>query len=376
MPPKTRQRTGDAMKIVFYAPLKSPHHAVPSGDRLMARQLIAALEMAGHSVEVVSELRSFTATPDPDLRAQMTTIAGEEIARLLAMPTSTRPQLWFTYHPYYKTPDQIGPVVASEFGIPYVTAEASYSGRRDQQGWHENQRLVADAVRQAAVNLCFTERDRRGLMDAIPEGVYAHLPPFIDPALFASPAAEAQRRLVTVAMMRDGDKLESYAMLASALALIREKDWTLTIIGDGPKRSHVQAMFATFGGQRIDCLGQKNADELAIELSRGGIYVWPGCGEAYGLAYLEAQAAGLPVVAQATAGVPEVVVNGKTGILTPDGDVEAFAAAIAELLDNSQRSREMGAAARQFIFAERSLEAASSRLDALLQQHLGERYAR
>ncbi len=364
------------MKIAFYAPLKSPHHAVPSGDRLMARQLIAALEMAGHSVEVVSELRSFTATPDPDLRAQMTTRAGEEIARLLAMPTSTRPELWFTYHPYYKTPDQIGPTVARVFGIPYVTAEASYSGRRDKQGWRENQCLVADAVRQAAVNFCFTERDRRGLMEAIPEGVYAHLPPFIDPALFQAPAEKAPRRLITVAMMRDGDKLDSYAMLARSLDLIREKDWTLTIIGDGPKRPDVEAMFETFGDRRIDWLGQKNADELAIELSRGGVYVWPGCGEAYGLAYLEAQAAGLPVVAQATAGVPEVVVNGKTGILAPEGDLEVFAAAIAELLDDPQRSREMGGAARQFIFAERSLEAASMRVDALLQQHLGERYAR
>ena len=40
------------MRIAFYAPLKSPNHPVPSGDRLMARLLIAALQRAGHDVEI------------------------------------------------------------------------------------------------------------------------------------------------------------------------------------------------------------------------------------------------------------------------------------------------------------------------------------
>ena len=53
--------------------------------------------------------------------------------------------------------------------------------------------------------------------------------------------------------------------------------------------------------------GRAAPDEMPSSICRGAIYAWPGCGEAYGLAYLEAQAAGLPVVAQETAGVPEVV---------------------------------------------------------------------
>ena len=53
----------------------------------------------------------------------------------------------------------------------------------------------------------------------------------------------------------------------------------------------------------------------------GAIYVWPGFGEAYGLAYLEAQAAGLPVVAQDIDGVPGGRARWQTGILTPPGDV-------------------------------------------------------
>ncbi len=63
------------MHIAFYAPLKSPNHPVPSGDRQMARLLIAALRLAGHSVEIASELRSFSATPEAGGREQLAALA-------------------------------------------------------------------------------------------------------------------------------------------------------------------------------------------------------------------------------------------------------------------------------------------------------------
>ena len=103
-------------------------------------------------------------------------------------------------------------------------------------------------------------------------------------------------------------------------------------------------------------------------LGQGGIYVWPGCGEAYGLAYLEAQAAGMPVVAQATAGVPAVVRHGETGILTPEGDVAAYAAAIRDLIRDDAKRQAYGRAARGFVLGERSLALASRRLAGLLRE--------
>ncbi|WFU12512.1 glycosyltransferase family 4 protein (plasmid) [Rhizobium sp. CB3090] len=364
------------MKIAFYAPLKSPNHPVPSGDRLMARLMIAALEMAGHKVEIASELRSFTPTPQDASRVEIDRNAADETDRLLeTWRREPSPDLWFTYHPYYKTPDLIGPLAAASLGIPYVTAEASYSRRHDNSGWGENQRLVAEAVRQAAVNLCFTERDRIGLLDAVPEGRYERFLPFIDTAPFGPLADDvAPRRLISVAMMRRGDKFDSYAMLAQALALIRDRDWTLTVIGDGPMRGEVRTLFSVFDADRITWLGERSTPEIVTELRAGGIYVWPGCGEAYGLAYLEAQAAGLPVVAQATAGVPEVVMNDVTGFLTPEGDRRAYADAIVRLLDDDRKCRAMGKAAYRFVHEERSLTAASKRVEAILRKHLGDSY--
>ncbi|GAC1042924.1 glycosyltransferase family 4 protein [Rhizobium sp. No.120] len=362
------------MKIAFYAPLKSPTHPVPSGDRLMARQIIAALKMAGHEVEVASELRSFTPTPEAGPRMEITRQAKSETERLLEQwGGMLSPDLWFTYHPYYKTPDLIGPSIARKLGIPYVTAEASYSRRHDETGWQENQRLIADAVRLAAVNLCFTERDRTGLLDAIPDGRYERFLPFIDTSPFARSSAEPLR-LITVAMLRKGDKFDSYTMLARALHIIRDQDWTLTIIGDGPMRGEVGSLFSAFGENRIIWCGERSTTEIAQELATAGLYVWPGCNEAYGLAYLEAQAAGLPVVAQATAGVPEVVMAGMTGLLTQEGDIEAYAGAIAELLNDASRHRAMANAAYDFVHQERSLPAASRRLETILRTYLGDAY--
>ena len=352
------------MDIAFYAPLKSPDHPVPSGDRLMARLLIAALERAGHRVTVISPLRSFSRAPGAGpARAEI----DGEIERIRALwHKGGVPDLWFTYHLYYKAPDWLGPSLAQACSLPYVTAEASWSKRRDGEGWAANQSAVLDAVRQAAVNICLTRRDQKGLIEADCGANVALLPPFIDGSLFAAlPPAPVENRLITVAMMRPGDKFDSYRALATALQRVRAP-FSLTIIGDGPCRDAVEALFAPLGPQRVTFLGECSRDEVAALLSTASLYVWPGCGEAYGLAFLEAQAAGLPVVAFRTAGVPEVVEHDVSGILTPDGDAGAYAAAISHLLGDAATRHRLARKARRFALEERSLETAARNLDVIL----------
>jgi len=221
------------MKIAFYSPLKAPNHPVPSGDRLMARLLMQAMAMGSHELHGA-------------------------------------PDLWFCYHPYYKAPDLLGPELASRFNISYVTAEASYSPKRNAMGWQAVQDGLLSSLNEAAVNICFTERDREGLAQASPGLQWAMLPPFIDPAPFLKVVPQPKRtRLITVAMMRAGDKLESYRALSSALALLpQDLDWTLEIVGDGPEREAVQAMFSGFPENRLVWHGQKAARKLPFMSGR------------------------------------------------------------------------------------------------------------
>ncbi len=355
------------MKIAFYAPLKSPDHPVPSGDRLMARQLIAALALSGHDIEIVSHLRSFSATPE--VPAGQLDLAGQEVERIAAAWRRDRvPDVWICYHPYYKSPDRLGVSLCRQFGIPYVTVESSYSARRNIGDWAVSQNLVREAMRMAAVNICLTARDCRGILEAVPEARVAMLAPFIDVAPFVSqePVAK-QGRLVTVAMMRPGDKLSSYQALAAALSGLRAEDWTLDIVGDGPARPEVEAAFAPIAPDRLRWHGELPPEAVRRVLADGAIYVWPGHGEAYGLAYLEAQAAGLPVIAEAVAGVPEVVRHEATGLLVSPQDQAAYASAILRLLTDETLRRSYATAARRFVMDERSLQAASVRLDDILQ---------
>jgi glycosyltransferase involved in cell wall biosynthesis len=356
------------MRIAFYAPLKSPNHPVPSGDRQMARMLMAALIRAGHAVGIVSELRAFSASSATGAHDEVKRVAQQEVARIAAhWARETPPDLWFCYHPYYKAPDFIGPELSHRFGIPYVTVEASWSSRRSVDGWAESQKVVADGVRQAAVNICVRIKDREGLKNIAPHGRYEMLDPFIDVEPFRSVAPQlGSRRIVTVAMMRPGDKLESYRMLARALERIDHLPWTLLVVGEGPGRNDVRAEFARLDPTRVEWLGEKAPQDIPAILAQGALYAWPGFGEAYGLAYLEAQAAGLPVVAQAIDGVPAVVRDGRTGMLTPPGNLVAFADALAKLLGDQATRRSMSEAARDFVMHERSFGIASARLAEIL----------
>ncbi|WCK01759.1 glycosyltransferase family 4 protein [Agrobacterium tumefaciens] len=364
------------MKIAFYSPLKSPNHPVPSGDRLMARLLMKAMTMAGHEVFVASELRSFLKQPDDPARPSLADEAEREIETIAERWLQEgAPDLWFCYHPYYKAPDLLGPELVQRFGLFYVTAEASYSPKRNGMGWQAVQDGLLAALNGAAVNICFTARDREGLVRASPTLQWAMLPPFIDAgAFFSNTPRPEPARLITVAMMRAGDKLSSYRTLSEALALLPENlDWTLDIVGDGPERAAVEAMFSAFPDHRLVWHGEKSPTEIAALLSKAAFYVWPGHGEAYGLAYLEAQAAGLPVVAEKVAGVPEVVKSGTTGLLTPENDTAAYAETIKTLLSDDRQREELAKAARRFVIDERSLENAAAKLNQILLQAKAQR---
>src|SRR5687767_2980513 len=116
------------MRIAFYAPLKPPDHPTPSGDRRVARVLIEAVRFAGHQPFVASRLRSYDGAGDPFRQARVALIGRGAAERLLQRwdrQPAAAPELWLTYHLYYKAPDWLGPRVSAALGIPYVIAEAS-----------------------------------------------------------------------------------------------------------------------------------------------------------------------------------------------------------------------------------------------------------
>jgi glycosyltransferase involved in cell wall biosynthesis len=372
------------MRIAFYAPLKWPGHPIPSGDRLLARMFVAALAAAGHDVVLASRLRAFDGGGDAARQARIAKIGAALAQRLIRRwqhAGSGAPDLWFTYHVYHKAPDHLGQRVARALGIPYVIAEASIAPRQRDGAWREGHRAAAAAIRDADAVICVNPADVPHVAAARgAAAITTMLPPFCDVAGFVAAGATAEARaaatalapprdsprLVTVAMMRPGDKLASYLVLADALERLRDVRWHLVVVGGGSAAEAVRTRFAALGPERVTFVGTQPPPTVAALVGGADLFVWPAVAEVIGLALLEAQACGVPVVAGRRPGVAAIVADGVTGRLTAPGDAAAFAAAVRALLDRPEARSAMARQARDHAFAHHDLAAASRALDALL----------
>lgn len=372
------------MRVAYYAPLKSPDHPVPSGDRRVARLLMAALNQSGHGVDLACRLRSRDGAGNSERQARLAALGArmaEALLRRYRARPEEKPDAWFTYHLYYKAPDWIGPRVAKALGIPYVVAEASLAPKRAKGPWAAGHAAVVAALDRADAIIALNPAD----VPALDRRHRIHeLAPFLDPAPYrAAVSARAGFRqtlaarhaldpdvpwLLAVAMMRPGDKLASYRVLAEAAASCCDRPWRLLIAGDGAARGEVEAAFEAAAPGRACFLGLLDGDALTEVFAACDLFVWPAINEAYGMALLEAQAAGLPVLAGASGGVPSIVADGETGVLVTPGDTPAFSRALADLLGDTERRCRMGTAAQVRVVARHSLDSAATRLDEILRE--------
>jgi glycosyltransferase involved in cell wall biosynthesis len=134
-------------------------------------------------------------------------------------------------------------------------------------------------------------------------------------------------------------------LLHAAAALRREfPAFRVEIAGSGPQRKKLEKTVAEAGlSGQVEFLGW--IDDLASILPRWDIFVMPSLEEGFPIAALDAMAAGLPVVATSVGGIPELIEDGKTGLLAPPRDAEALASRLRLLLCNPELRLNMGAAA-------------------------------
>jgi glycosyltransferase involved in cell wall biosynthesis len=374
------------MRVAFYAPLKPPSHPVPSGDRTIARLLIAALRHGGAEVTVASRLRSWIGVPDEAAQRAMAkrgaAAAARAITRYCALPKRARPQAWFTYHLYYKAVDWIGPAVADALDIPYFLAEASHAPKRAEGPYAFSHAGAEAAIRRADAIFCVNPVDRVCLEPLTAKRRLVDLPPFLDLARFtrrlpdrASARQTLARRhgidpdqpwLLAVAMLRQGDKLASFRLLAEALQHL-DRPWQLLIVGDGEARAEVTRAMKPIGGG-VFLLGALPREQLPAVYVASDLFVWPAVNEAFGMALLEAQACGLPAVAGAWGGVSTIIADGETGWLSAPGDATAFSADIDFALDADLVA--IGKAARRKAAKHHGLDAAAATLIAAIRRKL------
>lgn len=385
------------MRIAFYAPMKPPDHAVPSGDREIARLLIRALGSSGHEVELASRFSTRDGKGDPARQARLRDLGTKLAARLIrhycTRPPEDRPAAWLTYHLYHKAPDWLGPAVADALAIPYLVVEASSAPKRAGGPWNIGYRGANTAIARADAVLSLNSDDIACLKPVMNETAWQkHLRPFIDTNEYAalvgwrdtvrSTLAQQCRWnpqipwLLSVGMMRSGDKEASYEVLAKAIYELTDEPWHLLVAGDGPQRPAIVRRLTAAAPGRIAFLGQLTRESLALVYAASDLFVWPAINEAFGMALLEAQAAGLPVVAGNQRGVPDIVAPGVTGLLPPAGDAVAFSQAIRRLLRDEPLRRTFSETAMRQMHQKFDLSGAARELDRALHMatlHAGNR---
>jgi L-malate glycosyltransferase len=172
------------------------------------------------------------------------------------------------------------------------------------------------------------------------------IPNFIDFERFSKQAKEhfkmavapnGQKLLVHTSNFRKVKRVEDVVRI---FGKVREKiDAKLLLVGDGPERQNIEQLCRDLDlCDGISFLGKQDAVEEVLSIA--DLFIMPSETESFGLAALEAMACEVPVIASNAGGIPELVVDGKTGFMCNVGDVDAMAEKAIYILSDEKRLKE------------------------------------
>jgi glycosyltransferase involved in cell wall biosynthesis len=151
--------------------------------------------------------------------------------------------------------------------------------------------------------------------------------------------------------------MEAFRRVASA-----RKDLSLTLVGEGPKE-YVASLRRAAEGLPVRFAGRLARPAVIDAYLSHHVLVFPSTWEEpFAVVPLEAMSAGLTVIATATGGTPEAVVDGDTGLLVPPGDPAALADAILRVLGDTELARALAARGRAWARGSRGFDAFMDRL--------------
>ncbi len=186
----------------------------------------------------------------------------------------------------------------------------------------------------------------------------------------ASHSANAKIKIVTVSRLVKEKGL--FVGLEAVAKLINDHRITnveYQIAGDGPLREELDQFAERLGIRAyVRFLGIQSQGSIINLLSHSDIFFLPSLAEALPVVLMEAQAAGLPVVATAVGSVDQVMIDGETGFMVPSQNAQAMAEKLAYLIEHPDHWPKMGARGRQFIQETYDIEVLNKKLEMQLKQ--------
>ena len=138
----------------------------------------------------------------------------------------------------------------------------------------------------------------------------------------------------------------------------------LLVIGDGPQRGELERLARSLR-VKVTFAGARAPDYVARAMAKSIAFCVPSRREGLGMVFLEAAAAGLPVVSYASGGIPEAVVDGETGLLASEGDLSTLARHLRAVIDDAELAARLGAAGRRRVELEFDIRRRAAQLELL-----------
>lgn len=175
-------------------------------------------------------------------------------------------------------------------------------------------------------------------------------------------------KLLTIGRLVE-KKGHEYAINAIARVITNHKDIIYMIAGDGPLRNNLESLVSELGiKDYVKFLGVVEQDEILKIYRQAHIFILPsvtasdGDQEGIPVVLMEAQATGLPIISTYHSGIPEVVVDGKSGFLVPEKNVDALAERMEYLIEHPEMWSEMGKYGKEFVEARYEIRKLNQRL--------------
>ncbi len=285
----------------------------------MSLRHLAAPIHPWRDIRAVAELRGALRARRPDLisaHSSKAGVLGRIAARSLGIPTV------FTAHGWSFTP-----------GVPRLSAAVYRWSERLAAPLASRIITVSEFDRQLAMKERVSSPER---LVTIHNGM-----PDISTELQAEPSATPVR----LAMIARFEPQKDHETLFQALAGLRDLEWTMDLIGDGPLLPQARRSASSLGlDHRMRFWGA--VEDVPPLLARAQIYLLISNWEGFPRSILEAMRAGLPVVASDVGGVSEAVEHGGSGFVGPRADAESVGGALRALLQDAELRRRQGARGR------------------------------
>ncbi len=341
-----RDAGADVRVLVLQRPLP-PLAALRARDLAATRAALRPLPPAtldGIEVAYVP----YVSPPRPWSYATWGAWAAPQLRRALRRLHATFP--FELVHAHYAVPagDAVRRARGGGDGIPLVVSVHGGDVLATAQRSAHAHRTVARAFAHARLvlaNSAGTEARCRAL--GAQETTVVHLGTDVPADHAPHPAGDPRPTLVSVghlvARKRHADVIEALALLAAA-----HPDLRYVVVGDGPERARLEALAAQRGvGERVDFTGQLPPQAARERAAQADLFVLPSVDEAFGVAYVEAMAAGVPAIGcEDEDGPAEIAAEGPGLLQVPRRDPRALAGAIAGLLADDAARTALGRQAR------------------------------